>query len=371
MNRKNRIAILTGGGDCPGINAVIRAVVKKAILEYGMEVIGVEDGYDGLIHNRHRKLHYDDVSGILTVGGTILGASKISNPYRYAVKAGRRIVFRDVSKKTIRNARALGIDALVCIGGDGTLGIAHRLMRDGIPVVGIPKTIDNDLRGTDVTFGFDTAVAIATEAIDRLHTTAQSHHRIMIVELMGHRAGWIALFAGVAGGGDIILIPEIPYDIKAVAAKVRERNRIGRRFSIVVVAEGAKPKGGDIVVKRMVEKSADPVRLGGVGFVLRDRSADRGPRASSAGRVPDGYRSRPGDTAGLEGGRIDRPPGVRSDGRSQGRHRHFGFSGGRSGRIQDRPVGPSPDRRGTVDRDELRRPIGVRSQHSTIRSDYE
>jgi ATP-dependent phosphofructokinase / diphosphate-dependent phosphofructokinase len=271
MDRKNRIAILTGGGDCPGINAVIRAVVKKAILEYGMEVIGVEDGYDGLIHNRHRKLHYDDVSGILTVGGTILGASKISNPYRYAVKTDNRIVFRDVSKRAVRNVRAWGIDALVCIGGDGTLGIAHRLMKDGIPVVGVPKTIDNDLRGTDLTFGFDTAVAIATEAIDRLHTTAQSHHRIMIVELMGHRAGWIALFAGVAGGGDIILIPEIPYDIKAVAAKVRERNRRGRRFSIVVVAEGAKQKGGDIVVKRIVEKSADPVRLGGVGFVLQDQ----------------------------------------------------------------------------------------------------
>jgi 6-phosphofructokinase 1 len=271
MNRKNRIAILTGGGDCPGINAVIRAVAKKAILEYGMEVVGVEDGYDGLISDRHRKLHYDDVSGILTLGGTILGASKISNPYRYAVKMGGRIVFRDVSKRAIRNARALGIDALVCIGGDGTLGIAHRLMKDGIPVVGVPKTIDNDLRGTDITFGFDTAVAIATEAIDRLHTTAQSHHRVMIVEVMGHRAGWIALYAGVAGGGDIILIPEIPYDLDAVVAKVKERNRKGRRFSLVVVAEGAKPKGGDIVVKRIVEKSADPVRLGGVGFVLQDQ----------------------------------------------------------------------------------------------------
>jgi len=271
MERNNRIAILTGGGDAPGINAVIRAVAKKAILQYGMEVVGIEDGYEGLIRNRHRKLHYDDVSGILTVGGTILGASKISNPYRYAVEAGRRIVFRDVSKRAVRNAKALKIDALVCIGGDGTLGIAHRLMKDGVPVVGVPKTIDNDLRGTDITFGFDTAVAIATEAIDRLHTTAQSHHRVMIVEVMGHRAGWIALYAGVAGGGDIILIPEIPYDLDAVVAKVKERNRKGRRFSIVVVAEGAKPKGGDIVVKKRVEKSADPVRLGGVGFVLQDQ----------------------------------------------------------------------------------------------------
>jgi len=271
MHRKNRIAILTGGGDAPGINAVIRAVAKKAILECGMEVIGVEDGYEGLIRNRHRKLHYDDVSGILTLGGTILGASKISNPYRYAARAGGRVVFKDVSRRAIRNARALGIDALVCIGGDGTLGIAHRLMKDGVAVVGIPKTIDNDIRGTEVTFGFDSAVAIAAEAIDRLHTTAQSHHRVMIIEVMGHRAGWIALYAGVAGGGDIILIPEIPYDTGAIAAKVKERNRRGRRFSIVVVAEGAKPKGGDVVVKRMVEKSADPVRLGGVGFVLQDQ----------------------------------------------------------------------------------------------------
>jgi phosphofructokinase-like protein len=271
MSHKNRIAILTGGGDAPGINAVIRAVVKKAILEYGMEIIGIEDGYEGLIHNRRQKLGYDDVSGILTAGGTILGASKLSNPYRYAVRSGGRLVFKDVSRRAVRNARTWGIDALVCIGGDGTMGIAHRLLRDGIPVVGVPKTIDNDLRGTDVTFGFDTAVAIATEAIDRLHSTAQSHHRIMIVEVMGHHAGWIALYAGVAGGGDIILIPEIPYDIGAIAAKVRERHRKGRSFSIVVVAEGARPKGGDVVVKRIVAKSADPVRLGGIGMVLQNQ----------------------------------------------------------------------------------------------------
>jgi len=271
MKRKNRIAILTGGGDCPGINAVIRSVAKKAILEYGMEVIGVADGYEGLIHDRRRELHYKDVSGILTVGGTILGASNTSNPYQYALKSGRRLHFQDVSEKAIRNAEKWGIDALVCIGGDGTLGIAHRLMRDGIPVVGVPKTIDNDLRGTDVTFGFDTAVAIATEAIDRLHTTAQSHNRIMIIEVMGRRAGWIALHSGVAGGGDIVLLPEIPYDIEAVVAKVKERGRRGRKFSIVVVAEGARPKGGDVVIKRVVEKSPDPVRLGGVGFVLQDQ----------------------------------------------------------------------------------------------------
>jgi phosphofructokinase-like protein len=271
MTKPKRIAILTGGGDCPGINAVIRAVAKKAILEHNFEVIGVEDGYDGLIRDRCRKLRYDDVSGILTLGGTILGASKSSNPYRYAVARGKKLAFRDVSRRAIRTLRNLKVEALVCIGGDGTLGIAHRLMKDGVPVVGIPKTIDNDLRGTEVTFGFDTAVAVATEAIDRLHTTAESHHRVMILEVMGHNAGWIALYAGVAGGGDIILIPEIAYRIETVAAKVRDRNRRGRRFSIVVVAEGARPEGGDVVVRRIVEKSADPVRLGGIGFVVQDQ----------------------------------------------------------------------------------------------------
>jgi len=271
LPQQKRIALLTGGGDCPGINAVIRAVAKKAMLEYGLEVIGIEDGYEGLIHNCHRKLGYDDVSGILTIGGTILGTSNTSNPYGYAVQKGKEIVFEDVSKIAVANAKALGIDCLVCIGGDGTLGIASRLMKDGVPIVGIPKTIDNDLQGTDITFGFDTAVSIATEAIDRIHSTAQSHHRVMIVEVMGRRAGWIALYAGVAGGGDIILIPEIPYSIDAVAAKVRERKKGGKRFSIVVIAEGAKPEGGDVVVRQIIEKSADPIRLGGVGFILGEQ----------------------------------------------------------------------------------------------------
>jgi 6-phosphofructokinase 1 len=268
MEKKRRIAILTGGGDCPGINAVIRAVTKKAILGCGMEVIGIEDGYHGVINNRYRKLEYNDVSGILTLGGTILGTSKTANPYRYAVKKGNKIQFVDVSKTAIRNIKKLQIDCLVCIGGDGTLYIAHRLFRDGIPIVGVPKTIDNDLRGTDITFGFDSAVFIATEGIDRIHTTAQSHHRVMIVEVMGHHAGWIALHSGIAGGGDIILIPEIPYDEEIIADKVKERSRKGKRFSIVVVAEGAKPKGGDIAIQRIVRESSDPIRLGGIGFIL-------------------------------------------------------------------------------------------------------
>ncbi len=271
MKKPERIAILTGGGDCPGINAVIRAVAKRAILEHGLEVVGIVDGYEGLVHNRTRLLHYDDVSGILTQGGTILGASKTSNPYQYAMPSGKKLVFKDMSRRALKTIRDLKVDALVCIGGDGTLGIASRLMKDGVPVVGVPKTIDNDIRGTDVTFGFDTAVAIATEAIDRLHTTAQSHHRVMILEVMGHRAGWIALYAGVAGGGDIILIPEIPYEVEAVVNKVRDRNRRGRRFSIVVIAEGAKPVGGENVIKKIVAKSADPVRLGGIGFVLQEQ----------------------------------------------------------------------------------------------------
>jgi len=268
MRKKSKIAILTGGGDCPGINAVIRAVTKKAIIEYDMDVIGVKDGYDGVINNRYMKLDYEAVSGILTRGGTILGTSNIANPYRYAVRTGDRVEFDDVSKATVENIKKLDVDCLVCIGGDGTLNIAHRLFKDGVPVVGIPKTIDNDILGTDITFGFDSAVYIATEGIDRVHSTAQSHHRVMIVEVMGHNAGWIALHSGIAGGGDIILIPEIPYDLDIIADKVSERNKKGKRFSIVVVAEGAKPKGGDVVIQRIVKESTDPIRLGGIGFVL-------------------------------------------------------------------------------------------------------
>jgi phosphofructokinase-like protein len=268
--RRKKIAILTGGGDCPGINAVIRAVTKKAIVEYDMEVIGVKDGYDGLVTDSHRALSYDDVSGIITLGGTILGASKSANPYKYPVKVRGGVELRDLSATAVRSVRRLGVGCLVCIGGDGTLGIAHKLYKDGVPVVGIPKTIDNDVRGTDMTFGFDSATSIATEGVDRIHTTAQSHHRIMIVEVMGHRAGWIALYAGIAGGGDIILIPEIPYDTEKIADWVRERHARGRRFTIVVAAEGARPKGGRVVVRKVVETSADPLRLGGVSFVLAD-----------------------------------------------------------------------------------------------------
>ncbi len=272
--KKKRIAVLTGGGDCPGINAVIRAVTKRAILELDAEVIGVEDGYEGVIQNRYRKLTYEDVSGILTLGGTILGTSKTANPYAYPVGKGDSIEFKDFSKIAVRNIKKLGIECLVCIGGDGTLGIAAGLSQEGVPLVGVPKTIDNDIRGTDITFGFDSAVRIATEGVDRLHTTAQSHHRIMIVEVMGHKAGWIALHAGVAGGGDIVLIPEIPYHVERIARTVKERRRKGKRFSIVVIAEGAKPEGGSVAVRRIVKKSVDPIRLGGIGFVLGEQLED-------------------------------------------------------------------------------------------------
>lgn len=265
---KKRIAILTGGGDCPGINAVIRAIAKKAIIEEDMEIIGIEDGYHGLVENRYKVLHYEDVSGILTLGGTILGTSKIANPYRYPTKKDGKLEFKDLSDIAIKNLNNLGVQALICIGGDGTLAIAYKLFMDGAPVIGVPKTIDNDIRGTDITFGFDSAVAIATEGIDRIHTTAQSHHRVMIVEVMGHRAGWIALYSGVAGGGDIILIPEIPYNLEVISQKIQERNKKGKRFSIVVVSEGAKPKDGDVVIQRIVKESSDPIRLGGIGFVL-------------------------------------------------------------------------------------------------------
>ncbi len=274
VEKKRRIAVLTGGGDCPGMNAIVRAVAKKAILDYGAEIIGIEDGYEGLIRDRHRVLTYEDVSGIITQGGTILGTSNTANPYAYATKVNGVFEFRDVSKSVLANIEKLRIDCLVCVGGDGTLGVADRLYRDGVPVIGIPKTIDNDLFGTDITVGFDTAVSIATEGIDRVHTTAESHHRVMVVEVMGRNAGWLALFSGVAGGGDVVIIPEIPYDVRVVADVVRRRSSRGKKFTIVVIAEGAKPKGGQPVVRKVVKDGSEPVRLGGVSFVLASEIED-------------------------------------------------------------------------------------------------
>ena len=259
-----RIGVLTGGGDCPGLNAVLRAVVKTADNDYDVKVIGFNDGYEGLIENRYRELSNRDVSGILTRGGTILGTSNRADPFRYPVLQGEEYVYLDRSTQAVRNFEALGLDALVAIGGDGTMAASAGMMELGLPIVGVPKTIDNDLVGTDVTFGFDSAVVTATDAIDKIHTTAQSHHRVMIVEVMGRYAGWLALSSGLAGGGDIILIPEFPYDIEAVCNAVKERNAAGKRFSIVVVGEGAHPAGGEMVVDRRIETSPDAIRLGGV-----------------------------------------------------------------------------------------------------------
>jgi len=265
MRNIKTLGILTGGGDCPGINAVIRAATKTAINDYGLKVIGLKDGYEGLVEKRSEELKLANASGILTLGGTILGTSNRANPFAYPVKRGKDIVYRDYSKKALSNLRDLGIEALICIGGDGTLTSARDFSNLGAKVVGVPKTIDNDLSGTDVTFGFDSAVSTATEAIDKIHTTAISHHRVMIIEVMGRYAGWLALVSGLAGGGDIILIPEIPYRIKKVCQTVLKREKEGKRFSIVVAAEGAYPQGGKVVVKRIIETSPDKIRLGGIG----------------------------------------------------------------------------------------------------------
>ena len=265
-----RVGVLTGGGDCPGLNAVIRVVAKKAINDYGIEVVGIEDGYQGLMEMRTRDLTFMNVSGILTEGGTILGTSNKANPFSHPVRKGDKLVFMDKSDDAVNNFKKLQLDALVCIGGDGTLQIALKLFKKGIPIVGIPKTIDNDLCETDYTFGFNTALETATEAIDKIHSTAQSHHRVMLVEVMGRYAGWIALHSGLAGGGDIILIPEIPFSIESVCEWVTYRSKTGKKFSLVVVAEGAKPKGGIMVVKKVIKDSPDPVRLGGIGNRVGD-----------------------------------------------------------------------------------------------------
>jgi len=298
--RIRSIAVMTGGGDCPGLNAVIRAVTKTAINKHRLNVWGVQDGYLGLIENRIAPLAYDDVSNILTVGGTILGTSNIANPFRLAYKSDDRLLYRDVSDQCVRNLAECGIEALICIGGDGTMAVASRLAKKGITIIGVPKTIDNDLYGTDVTFGFDTAVTTATEAIDKVHTTASSHHRVMIVEVMGRYAGWIALHAGVAGGADVILIPEVPYELPKVCEYVLGRSKRGKRFSIVVVAEGAREKEGQMVVSKRIVGSPDPIRLGGVANKLaEDIAAQTGLdcRAVILGHVQRGGTPTPYDRA--------------------------------------------------------------------------
>jgi 6-phosphofructokinase 1 len=263
MSSVKKIGVLTGGGDAPGLNAVIRAVVKAAH-NNGVAVLGIEDSFDGLIYpGRSRPLTPRDVTGILRLGGTILGTVNRGNPFREPITTPEGTF--DYAERVMEMFRRAGLDALVCIGGDGTLAISDEFSKMGMPLVGVPKTIDNDIVCTNSSFGFDSAVSFATEAIDRLHTTAEAHRRIMVVEVMGRYAGWIALHGGVAGGADVILMPEIPYDLDKVAQCIRDRDAWGATFSIVVVAEGARPKGGDVSV---IEKArgTHPERLGGAGM---------------------------------------------------------------------------------------------------------
>lgn len=271
-----RIGILTGGGDAPGLNAVIRAAVKTAIYEYGCEVIGIRDGFDGFIDDGGvTPLGIEDVRGLLPRGGTILGTANRGNPYaRKVIRNGQEVTI-DVSDEIVKGIQRLKMDALLVVGGDGTLRIAHELFQKGAPVIGVPKTIDNDIGGTEATFGFDTAVTTATEAIDKLHTTAEAHHRVMVLELMGRDAGFIALHAGVSGGSDIILIPEIPFKFEAVIAKVRQRVERGYLFSILAVSEGAKPLSGEQVFSRGGDEVYVP-RLGGIGQVVGEHIEQQG-----------------------------------------------------------------------------------------------
>ncbi|MBP6180016.1 MAG: ATP-dependent 6-phosphofructokinase [Anaerolineales bacterium] len=263
-----RIGVLTGGGDAPGLNAVIRAAVKTAIGVYGCEVFGIRNGYDGFLEKDGIiPLGMEEVRGILPRGGTILGSANRGNPYaRKIIRDGVEVTI-DVSDEIVKGINRLQLDALLVLGGDGTLRIAHELAEKGVPAIGVPKTIDNDIGGTEVTFGFDTALNIATEALDRLHTTAESHHRVMVLELMGRDAGFIALQAGISGGADVILIPEIPFKFESVLAKVRERAEQGRKFSILAVSEGAKPQNGGQVFSRKGDEIYVP-RLGGIGQLV-------------------------------------------------------------------------------------------------------
>lgn len=280
MKEIKKIAIMTGGGDCSGLNPVIRAVVKTAILKYGLEVVGIRHGYHGLYHGDFVSLGLDDVEEIITKGGTILYSSNKDNLFQYPVRDEKgdfvrdengKLIYEDVSDVGVENLNKANIDALFILGGDGTLTSGRDFSRKGVNVVAIPKTIDNDLAFTDYTFGFDTAISVATDGLDRVRTTGMSHHRIMVVEIMGRGAGWMTLHAGIAGAADVILLPEIPYDINIVADKIKADKTKGKEFSIVAVSEGAKSLDGKQVILKVREDSPDPIRLGGVGMLVADQ----------------------------------------------------------------------------------------------------
>jgi phosphofructokinase-like protein len=265
-----RIGVLTGGGDCPGLNAVIRGVTKPA-QDYGMTVFGILDGFEGLVEGRAKELKNDDVSGILARGGTILGSSNKGDPFHWPVAYDGKIEIHDKSEDALKNYHAWNLDSIIAIGGDGTMHICNKLSQKGMNIIGVPKTIDNDLEATDMTFGHDSAVYVVMNALDRLHTTASSHHRVIVVEVMGRYAGWIALNGGLSGGADIILIPEIPFSWEKISNKITERELLGKKFSLVCVAEGARAEDGKLIVKAQDIKRHDPKQLGGIGEVVARR----------------------------------------------------------------------------------------------------
>jgi ATP-dependent phosphofructokinase / diphosphate-dependent phosphofructokinase len=277
MTKIRRIGVLTGGGDCPGLNAVIRAVVRCAINRYDMECVGILDSFDGLINGPATiPLEMRDVQGLLFQGGTILGSTNKGDPFAYKEVVKGKVQTKDLSEVVMANVSRVGLDALVIIGGDGTMNIADKFRRrKKLKLVGVPKTIDNDIFGTDRTFGFHTAMEVATYALDRLQTTASSHHRVMILETMGRDAGWIALESGIAAGADVILLPEIPFTIDSIVKTIEMRALSGRRSTIICVSEGAAPRGGKQVMRAYVADSAEPKRLGGIGEWLCDQLEPR------------------------------------------------------------------------------------------------
>jgi phosphofructokinase-like protein len=296
-SRVRRIGILTGGGDCPGLNAVVRGVTKPAH-DNGMTVYGILDGFEGLVEGRARELSNSDVSGILATGGTILGSSNKGDPYHWPVEVGNKIEIQDKAEAAVKNYHTWNLDALIAIGGDGTMHICNKLSQMGLNIVGVPKTIDNDLDATDVTFGHDSAVYVVMMALDRLHTTASAHHRVIVCEVMGRYAGWIALNGGIAGGADIILIPEIPFSWEKVYDKIFKRQIMGKKFSLVCVAEGAKAQDGKMVVREKDIKRTDPLQLGGIGGVVAkkiEQNTGRETRVTVLGHLQRGGSPTPYD----------------------------------------------------------------------------